>query len=102
MRTSSRLIFGGCVALATFVSSPALRAEEPIAPDAQKQQAPDETKTLKKDAALPVEVTDAAKPVLEKMRDAYSHLGGLQMSGTWSAKWDIDGEQGDQSAEFTS
>jgi thiol-disulfide isomerase/thioredoxin len=92
----------GAVAAAAFLFVPMLRAEEPIAPDAQKQQAPDEAKGLKKEAEPSVEVTDAAKPVVDKMRDAYAKLGGLQTAGTWSAQWDIDGEQGKESAEFTS
>jgi thiol-disulfide isomerase/thioredoxin len=92
----------GAVAAAALLLTPVLRAEEPIAPDAQKQQAPDEAKGLKKEAAPSVEVTDAAKPVVDKLRDAYAKLGGLQTAGTWSAQWDIDGEQGKESAEFTS
>src|SRR5438046_795288 len=101
MRTSSRFVLG-VFAVAAFVLAPVLRAEAPIAPDAQKQQAPDEAKGLKKEPAPSVEVTDSAKPVVSKMRDAYAKLGGLQMSGTWSARWDIDGEQGNESADFTS
>jgi peroxiredoxin len=90
-------------AFGAFLLVPILHAEEPIAPDAQKQQASDEAKGgLKKEAAPTVEVTDAAKPILDKVRDAYAKLEGLQMSGTWSAKWDIDGEEGNESATFTS
>jgi thiol-disulfide isomerase/thioredoxin len=95
-------VLGAAVAAAAFLVTPVLRGEEPIAPDAQKQQAPEEAKGLKKEAAPTVEVTDAAKPIVDKMRDAYAKLPGLQTAGTWSANWDIDGEQGKESAEFTS
>jgi thiol-disulfide isomerase/thioredoxin/outer membrane lipoprotein-sorting protein len=77
------------------------RAEEPVAPDQQKQPA-EAQPDLKKEAPVVLVVSDTAKPVVAKMHDAYAKLGGLQADGTWSAEWDINGETGKESADFTS
>ena len=96
--TRARCRCGGCQ-LSLVADAPcggagrAGRAEQPAGDDA---------KGLKKEAEASVEVTDAAKPVVDKLRDAYAKLGGLQTAGTWSANWDIDGDQGKESAAFTS
>jgi thiol-disulfide isomerase/thioredoxin len=90
--------------------APGARAEEPsVKPDQQQQPdgkaAADAAATpdvLKPDAPAAVQVSDDAKPVLAKMREAYAKLAGAQMSGTWRAEWDMDGEKGEESAEFTS
>lgn len=91
--------------LALFVTVVAslARADEPIAPDKEKAAAADPAAeaTIKK-AEPPTEVTDAAKPVLEKMKAAYGKLTGLQLAGTWSAQWDVNGDTGKEAAEFTS
>lgn len=79
--------------------SASLRAEEPIAPDKDKQK---ETEAAKKESKPEVKVSDAARPVLDKIKEAYANARGLQMTGTWTAEWDIDGEKGKESAEFTS
>ena len=49
---------------------------------------------LKAEAPIVVQVSDDAKPVLAKMREAYAKLAGLQMAGTWRAEWDVDGREG--------
>ena len=88
--------------------APGARAEEPsVKPDqAQPEGKPaEETATpevLKPDAPASVQVSEDAKPVLVKMREAYGKLAGAQMSGTWRAEWDMDGDKGEESAEFTS
>jgi thiol-disulfide isomerase/thioredoxin len=82
---------------------PLLHGEEPIAPDQQKKAEGETTVDgKKKDAAPPVEVTDAARPLVDKVRDAYARLPGLQTSGTWKAEWDIEGKPDKRSAEFAS
>src|SRR6187402_121482 len=78
----------------TFIPA---RAEEPISPDQQKKAQAEGAALppeLKKDAKPPLEVTDAARPVLDKVREAYGKLAGLQASGTWRVEFDIAGEQG--------
>ena len=98
MQTSLRLI------LVSLVLAPGLSvfAAEPIAPDQQQQKEGETPVELKKDAPPPLTVSESAKPVLEKMKEAYAKATGLQMTGTWTAEWDIDGEKGKESAEFTS
>ena len=96
MQTSLRLILASLV-LALGLS---VFAEEPIAPDKQKEG--DAAVEPKKEEPPPLKVSDAAKPVLDKIREAYGKLAGIQMTGTWTAEWDIDGEKGKESAEFTS
>jgi thiol-disulfide isomerase/thioredoxin/outer membrane lipoprotein-sorting protein len=89
-------------ALSLVVAAGLVFADQPVSPDKDKK-APDATAQAgKKDAPPPVQVSDAAKPVLEKVHAAYAKLGGLQASGTWSAEWEIGEVKGAQSAEFTS
>lgn len=102
MRTFSHVVVA---ALGALILIPSARAAEPINPDKeQQQQAADVAAeaTPKKEPAPSVAVSDTAKPVLEKMRDAYGKLAGLQMTGTWTADFDVDGETVKQTAEFTS
>jgi thiol-disulfide isomerase/thioredoxin len=87
----------------------AARGEEPsVKPDPQqpdgKPAAEDVAvpEVLKPEAPVAVTVSEDAKPVLAKMREAYGKLAGIQMAGTWRAEWDLDGEAGQESAEFTS
>ncbi len=81
------------------------RAEEPVQPDKQSEQQPAEVPlpdALKPATPATVQVSEDAKAVLAKMKDAYGKLGGMQTSGTMSAEWDVNGEKGQESAEFTS
>jgi thiol-disulfide isomerase/thioredoxin len=77
------------------------RAEEPAKPEAKKEPAQTAPEASEKKAE-PVKISDAAKPVLEKIREAYLKLSGIQMSGTWTAEWDMGEDVGKDSAEFES
>jgi thiol-disulfide isomerase/thioredoxin len=98
MLTSLRLL---AVFLALGVVCVITLADEPPAPDQEKKQG-DAAVEPKKDAPPPLKVSDAAKPVLDKIKDAYAKLAGAQMAGTWTAEWEIGEEKGKESAEFTS
>jgi thiol-disulfide isomerase/thioredoxin len=91
--------------LAAGVASVA-RAEEPAQPGKEAEQRPGADaqipEALKPAPAAAVEVSEDARAVLARMREAYGKVAGLQMSGTMSAEWDIDGDAGQESAEFTS
>ena len=93
--------------LVVGVTSVAL-AEEPAQPGKEVEKQPGGAadvplpEALKPAAPAAVEVTADAKAVLEKMKEAYGKVAGLQMSGTMSAEWDMDGDVGRESAEFTS
>ena len=82
--------------------------EEPVKPEQQPGEKPGAAadaavpEVLKPDAPAALEVSDDAKPVLAKMKEAYAKAGGLQMSGTWRAEWDVDGEKDEERADFTS
>lgn len=97
------------LSLLVGIAIPAVaRGEEPsVKPDQQPDDKPaaDAAPTpevLKPDAPVALNVSEDAKPVLAKMKEAYGKLAGVQMTGTWRAEWDLDGEQGQESAEFTS
>src|SRR5687767_3854042 len=75
------------------------RAEEPAQPGTKPpEQQPGADAALppelKPAAPVAVQVSDDAKAVLAKMKEVYGNAAGLQMSGTMSAEWDVNGEKG--------
>jgi thiol-disulfide isomerase/thioredoxin len=100
MRMSPHVLFASVVVLLAVGLA---RAAEPVNPDKEQQRkaadvAAEATPKVEPKPAL--NVSDTARPVLEKMREAYGKLAGLQTTGTWTADIDVDGETVRESAKF--